>query len=73
MNTEQTSKKKNIFMKKIKLNFYFHNSLWCLKRFYQGLKVFIKPFEGPQRSVKIKIELNFYFNTAFKNDRVFKG
>ena len=22
---------------KIKLNFYFHTSLWCLKRFYEGL------------------------------------
>ena len=21
----------------IKLNFYFHTSLWCLKRFYEGL------------------------------------
>ena len=33
---------------KIKLNFYFHTYLWCLK-------AFIKPFEGPQRSVKMKI------------------
>ena len=41
---------------KINLNFYFHTSLWCLKRFYEGLlKAFIKPFEAPQRSVKIKI------------------
>ena len=23
--------------KKINLNFYFHTSLWCLKRFYEGL------------------------------------
>ena len=23
---------------KIKLKFYFHTSLWCLKRFYEGLK-----------------------------------
>ena len=22
---------------KINLNFYFHASLWCLKRFYEGL------------------------------------
>ena len=33
---------------KIKLNFYFHTSLWCLKRFYEGLcstsKGFIKAF-----------------------------
>ena len=40
---------------KIKLKFYFHTSFWCLKRFYEGLKTFIKPFEAPQRSVKIKI------------------
>ena len=39
---------------KIELNFYFHTSLWCLKRFYEGLKAFIKPFEAPQRSMKNK-------------------
>ena len=33
---------------KIKFNFYFHISLWCLKR-----------FEAPQRSVKIKLKLIF--------------
>ena len=44
---------------KINLNFYFHISLRCLKGFYESLKVlhkiFIKPFEESQRSVKIKI------------------
>ena len=40
---------------KIKLNFYFHTSLWYFKRFYEPFKAFIKPFEAPQRSVKIKI------------------
>ena len=40
---------------KINLNFYFHTSLWCLKRFYERLKGLIKRFEAPQRSVKIKI------------------
>ena len=39
----------------------------------EKFKAFIKPFEAPQRSVKIKIKLNFYFNTAFKNERAFKG
>ena len=33
---------------KNKLNFYFHTSLWCLKRFYEGLcgasKDFMKAF-----------------------------
>ena len=37
---------------KIELNFYFHTSLWCLRRFNEG--AFIKPSEAPQRSVKIK-------------------
>ena len=25
---------------KIKLNFYFRSSLWCLKKFYEGLLIF---------------------------------
>ena len=32
--------------KKIKLNFYFHTSLWCLKRFYECLKGPHKTFKG---------------------------
>ena len=31
-------------------------------------KTFIKPFEAPQRSVKIK-KVNFHFNTTFRNAR----
>ena len=31
---------------KIKLNFYFHTSLRCLKRFYEGFKVLHKTFRG---------------------------
>ena len=38
------------------------------KGFMKALKVFIKPFEAPQ-SVKIKIQVNFHFNTAFWNAR----
>ena len=38
-----------------------------------ALKAFIKPFEAQQRTVKIKIQLNFYFNTTFKNSRDGKG
>ena len=37
------------------------------------LKTFIKPFEAPQRSVKIKIQVNFYFNTTFWNAQDEKG
>ena len=34
---------------KIKLNFYFHTSLWCLKRFYEGLKGLHKTFWGTKK------------------------
>ena len=52
----------------IELNFYFHTALGCLKRYYEGaskgimnaFKAFIKLFEAPQRSAKIKIQLNFF-------------
>ena len=39
----------------------------------KALKAFIKRFEGPQRSVKIKIQVNFYFNKTFYNARDGKG
>ena len=39
---------------KIKLNFYFHTSLWYLKGFMEVFKTFIKPYEEPQISVKLK-------------------
>ena len=32
---------------KVKLNFYFHTSLWFLEKFYEG-----QPFEAPQRIAK---------------------
>ena len=31
---------------KINLNFYFHTSLWCLKRFYEGLLGLSETFRG---------------------------
>ena len=58
---------------KINLNFYFHTSLWCTKGFINPLKAFIKSFEAPQRSVKIEIYVNFYFNINFLNARDGKG
>ena len=39
----------------------------------KALKAFTKPFEAPQRSLKIKIELNFCFSTTFRNARDVKG
>ena len=47
--------KKKRRREKNELNFYFYTSLCCLKGFMKALKAFIKPFEAPQRSVKIKI------------------
>ena len=41
--------------KKNGLNIFFHTSLWYF---------FVKPFEVPQKSVKIKIYI-FFFNTTF--------
>ena len=35
------------------------------KSFMKALKDFIKPFEAPQRSVKIKNSVYFYCNTTF--------
>ena len=52
---------------KIKLNCYFHTPLWCLKRFYEGLKAFIKPSEAPQRIVKIKFNSFFSFRPGRVN------
>ena len=48
-----------------KLSEIFIFTLLCggSKGFMKALKAFIKPFEPPQRSVKIKISLNFYYNT----------
>ena len=34
---KDTSISESWIEKKIELNFYFHTSLWCLKRFYEGL------------------------------------
>ena len=41
---------------KINFDFYFHTSLWCLKRLIMAFKAFLKPLEtAAQRSVKMKI------------------
>ena len=37
---------------KIKLNFYFHTSLWCLKRFYESFKGLRKTFWGTTKKWK---------------------
>ena len=40
---------------KINLNFYFHTFLWCLKRFYEGLKGLHKTFWGSAKKYKFKL------------------
>ena len=44
---------------KTSLNFYFYFGA------SKALKAFIKPFEAPQRSVKIKIYIIFHFKKTF--------
>ena len=39
---------------KIDLNFYFHTSLWCLRRFYEGLKGLDKTFWGTKKKCENK-------------------
>ena len=39
---------------KIELNFYFHTSLWYLKRFYEGLKGLHKIFWGTTKKCENK-------------------
>ena len=35
-----------------------------------AIKAFIKPFEAPQRSIKIRIKVNFSFNTNARGGKV---
>ena len=39
----------------------------------KALKAFMKPFGAPQRIVKIKIQVDIYFNTNFWNAQGGKG
>ena len=50
---------------KINLNFYFHTSLWSSKEA-------LKPFDTPQRSVKIKIQVNLLSSSGIATGRVKK-
>ena len=57
--------------KEKKFKLIFISTLFCgaSKGFMRAFKAFIKPSEAPQRSVKIKIQLNFHFNTTLRNAR----
>ena len=46
------------------INFYFYTSSWCFRKIYKSQIAFIKPFEAPERSVKMK---NLYhFSPVFR-------
>ena len=45
---------------KINLNFYFHTSLWCLNRFYEGLKGLLKTFWGTTEKYENKNLSEFF-------------
>ena len=60
----------NCFKIKINWNFHFHTSLWCLRRFYEGLMTFAKPFEAPQRSMEIKILVHFLSSSRVGTERI---
>ena len=51
--------------KELTLNFIFTLLCGASKGFMKALKAFIKPFKVAQRSVKVKIQVNFYFTTTF--------
>ena len=61
--------------KKRKLTQIFIFTLLCgaSNCFMKAFKAFIKPFEAPQRGLKIKIYANFYFNTTSWNAQGGKG
>ena len=45
---------------KTELNFYFHTSFWCLKRFYEGLKGLHKTFWGITKKCENKNLTSFF-------------
>ena len=51
-------------LEKIELNFYFHTSLWYLKRFYEGLKGLHKTFWGTTKKCENK-NLTYFFLFIF--------
>ena len=53
----------NFFKIEINLNFYFHTSLWSLKRFYEGLH---KTFRGTTKKCENKDLSQFLFQYSFQ-------
>ena len=59
--------------RKLTKKFIFILLCGASKSFIKAFKALVKPFEVPQRSLKIKIFVNFYFDTTFANARGGKG
>ena len=51
---------------KIKLNFYFDTSLWCLKRLHEGLEGLHKPFWGTTKKCQNKNLTQFLSQYSFQ-------
>ena len=51
---------------KIMLNFYFHTSLWCFERSYEGLKGLHKTFWGTTKKCENKNLIWFLFQCNFQ-------
>ena len=51
---------------KNKLNFYFYTSLWCLKRFNEGVKGLHKTFWGTRKKYENKNLTQFLFQYNFQ-------
>ena len=51
---------------KIKLNFYFHLSLWCLEKFYEGLKGLHKTFRDTTKKSENQNSTKFLFQYNFQ-------
>ena len=65
LNKAAQMKSVRCFLKILATFFWLHSfkgfgcSFWC------GFIACLKPFKAPQKSVKIKIQVDFYFNTTF--------
>ena len=59
--------------KTVKLNFYFHTSLWCLNRFYEGPKGLHKTFRHTAKKCENKNLTYFLFQYNFQKCTVPEG
>ena len=61
---------RKLYQNKNNLKFYFRTCLWCLERFYKGLKDLHKTFRGTRKECEKKLILvNFFFSFEIKTWR----